>query len=330
MKLLCITDPLTHPADDTTVRLYERLPEDRRFEMYHLEASRVGPADEIPVLRISSPVSFQAFRALADEPTDSARYTDFDLVFSRADKPYPPAFLPGLTRQEGRTRFVARPSSVQACDHRAFYRTHLEQFLPPGLMTRDVAEAIAFITEMGHVVAKSNRSYGGKGVSRIWRQGDRWSIQHGTGDDSIQRGSIEELLEVLFSRDPEEYELVRFLPNVTAGDKRILVVDGEIYGGFLRLASDGGWINNLTRGGTMHAASVTPGEVRVIEATCGLYHEQGLHTLGYDFLMGESGAWVLSEVNASGNIGGYHQLERTSGKPVLPRLFDWLLEFATR
>ncbi len=329
MKLLCVTDPLTHPADDTTVAIYNRLPDDQRFEMYHLEASEVGPEDEIPVQRIPTPLSFQAFRVLPNGPRVMARFSDFDLVYGRADLPYPPGFLPGLICQEGRTRFVARPSGMLACARRSFYRAHADQFLPPGLMTRNLAEAVDFIARTGAVVAKTNKSYGGKGVSRIWRQGQRWWVQHGTGEGA-PHASLEALCEALFARDPEEYEFVRYLPNVTAGDKRVLVVDGQIYGGFLRLAGDGAWINNLTKGGTVHAAIVAPGEARAIRATCGLYHERGLHTLGYDFLLGDSGAWLLSEINATSNIGGYHRLEVTSGRPVMTRLFDWLLDFASR
>jgi hypothetical protein len=97
------------------------------------------------------------------------------------------------------------------------------------------------------------------------------------------------------------------------------------------MATDGSWINNLTEErGVALAGTVTPAEAAVIEATCWTYHERGLYALGYDFLVGDSGEWILSEINASGNIGGYGFLERTSGRPVFPRLLDWLLKFPTR
>ena len=329
MRLLCITDPLTHPHDDATVVLYSRLAVDPRFELFHLEVSRVGGAEEVPVLRIRAPLSFQEFRSLASQPTTQARITDFDLVFSRADKPYPPDFLLSLIRHEGKARFVARPSSVLECDVRTFYRRHASAFLAPGLVTRDLTEASRFVRATGSVVAKRNRSYGGKGVSRIWRQGPEWRLQHGRGE-AVGAASLEELLESLLAIDPEPWEFVKYLQNVSAGDKRVLVVEGEIYGAFLRMATDGSWINNLTTGGTSLAATVTPAEAAVVQATCGIYHQRGLYALGYDFLMGDSGGWVLSEINASGNIGGYHRVEETSGVPVVPRLLDWLLEFAAR
>ena len=329
MRLLCICDPLTKTPRDTTVELYNRLAADRRFVLYHLEASQVGLSDEIPVLRVAAPLAFQEFRSLASHPTERARYTDFDLVYSRTDKPFPSGYLPGLIRLEERVRFVARPSSVLECDQRTFYRDRASPFLPAGLVTRDVEEASRFIRATGTVVAKQNRSYGGKAVWRIRPVGNSWSRDNGNGIvDAHDR--VEPLVERLLASDPEPFEFVRFLPNVGAGDKRVIVVDGEILGAVLRKARDGSWINNLTRGGTAEAAQVTEAERATVAATCGSYHERGLFVIGYDFLLDEGGGWVLSEVNPGGNIGSCVELEATSGKPVLKRLLDWLLEFAAR
>jgi glutathione synthase/RimK-type ligase-like ATP-grasp enzyme len=329
VRLLCITDPLTHPEWDSTVHLYYHLSEDPRFEFYHLEASRVGAAPVIPVLRMTTRPSFQEFLALAERPTEPARFTDFDLVFSRADKPYPPGFLPTLIRHERDTRFVARPSSILECDVRTFFRSRVPHLLPPGVITRSIPEACGFIRATGTVVAKRNRSYGGRGVSRIRREGNSWLLDRGTGDLESHRRP-EELVGALFASDPEPFEFVRFLPNVGAGDRRVYVIEGEIYGAILRVATDGSWINNLTHGGRALAAEVTDSDVEAIQATWGMYAERGLHALGYDFLQDDSGRWLLSEINASGNIGGYGSLEELSGKPVYSRIVDWLWDFGAR
>lgn len=329
VKLLCITDPLTHPSTDTTPEVYNRLAVDPRFDLFHLDAHGVGREPEVPVSRITGPLTYPEFRAISNRPVEGARFGDFDLVWSRTDKPFPSGFLDGLIRHEQNTRFVARPSSQLECDHRGFYRARASQFMPPGIVTRRIDEAAGFIRSTGTAVAKRNRSYGGKGVSRIWCQGARWRIQTGAGMTS-EYDTLEEVLEALFATDSEPYEFVQYQKNVSAGDKRVLVVEGEIYGAFLRVATDGGWVNNITSGGTALAATVTPGEAEAVRATCAMYHERGIYTLGYDFLLGDSGAWMLSEINAGPNIGGYHWLERTSGVPVFPRLFDWLMNLASR
>ena len=328
MKLLCITDPLTHPPFDTTVELYNRLAADPRFELFHLDAHRFGTGSALPVTRVSRPLAFAEFLALAEWPTIPAAFAEFDLVISRTDKPYPPGHLEALIRHENDTRFVARPSSVRDCDDRVFCRSVAARFMPPGILTRSREEAGEFIRSHGKVVAKRNRSYGGKGVAKLWCEGIRWLVEHPRGVRR-EHDTLEGLLEPLFASDPEPFEFVRYLERVTAGDKRVLVVDGEIYGGFLRVATDGGWINNLTSGGAAHPAAVTPREEAIVLATCRRYHERGLYALGYDFLLGDSGEWTLSEINASGNIAGYGELERTSGLPVYRRFLDWLTAFPT-
>jgi glutathione synthase/RimK-type ligase-like ATP-grasp enzyme len=328
MKLLCITDPLTHPPTDTTVELYNRLAEDPRFELFHLEAGAVGDGSTLPVARVSRPLAFGEFLALAEEPTTPAAFAEFDLVFSRTDKPYPPGHLEALIRHEDDTRFIARPSSVRRQDDRVFCRSVASRFMPAGIVTRSMEEAGQFIRSHGKVVAKRNRSYGGKGVAKLWREGIRWLVEH-PGGVRQERDTLEGILEPLFASDPEPFEFVRYLERVTAGDKRVLVVDGQIYGGFLRVATDGGWINNLTSGGGAHPATVTPREEAIILATCQRYHDRGLYALGYDFLVDDSEEWTLSEINASGNIGGYGDLERTSGLPIFRRFLDWLAAFPT-
>ena len=330
MKILCISDPLTKIPRDSSVALYNRLAEDPRFELYHLDANAVGPDDEIPVLRIPAPLSFQEFQSLAANPTTpAARYTDFDLVYSRTDKPFPPAFLPGLIRQEKKVRFVAPPSSVLDCDPRTFYRSHFDGLLPPGLVTRSITDAASFIRKTGAVVVKQNRSYGGKGIWRIRPVGALWVLDHGR-DDLESCGRPEPLVERVLDTDADPFEFVRFLPNVGAGDKRVIVLDGEILGAILRVATDGSWINNLGRGGRAAEAMVGESERKVIEATSKVYHERGLFFIGYDFLQDDGGEWIVSEINPGGNIGGFTGLERVTGRSLFPRLLDWLLELAAR
>ncbi len=328
MKLLCITDPLTHPPADATVELYNRLAEDPRFELFHLEAGRVGSGFGIPVTPIPRALAFHEFQRLADWPSASAEFTDFELAFSRADRPYPPGYLEALVRHEKRTRFVARPSSVRDHGDRVFYRSVASPFMPAGIVTRSARPAREFIRFHKKVVVKQNQSYGGKGVAKLWCEGTQWFIDR-PGTPRQEHPSLERLLEALFASDSEPFEFVRYLERVAEGDKRVLVIDGEIYGGFLRVATDGGWINNISSGGVARPATVTPREEEIIGATWRAYQERGLFALGYDFLMDDSGEWILSEINV-GNLAGFGELEQTSGLPAFDRLLDWLAAFPTR
>lgn len=328
MKMLCITDPLTHPPTDTTVALYNCLAVDPRFDFFHLEAGRVGDGTGLSVTRVPRALAYEEFLALAQWPVERAEFGDFDLTYSRADRPYPPGYLDALVRHEDETRFVARPSSIRDQADRGFCRRVAERHMPPGILTRSIDQAEQFIQAQGKVVAKKNQSYGGKGVTRIWSEGTRWCME-GVAEQREERSSLGEILLPLFASDTDPFEFVRYLENVSMGDKRVLVVEGDIYGAVLRVAPNGGWINNITSGAIPHPATVTAREEEIIQATCSRYHELGLYALGYDFLVGDTGEWILSEIN-SGNTGGYGSIERLSGRPVFSRFLDWLALFSAR
>jgi glutathione synthase len=327
MRLLCITDPGTHLPNDFTVTVYNRTSEDPRFELFHLDANNVGPDPTIPVSPIPSAMTWEEFLGMSNRPVVTAEYRDFDLVWSRTDKPFPPGFLDGLIRREEDTRFVARPSSMLTFDLRSFHRSVAGQFMPPGLMTRDADEAAQFVQVRGAAVAKRNRSYGGRDVWRIRPDGSGlWRAQQGTRPEHAP-AELDAVLQHLFSLDPDLWEFVEYQENVSAGDKRILTVEGEIYGSFLRLAPPDSWINNVTSGGSYHRSTVTAREAEVIAATSRTYDDIGLPILGYDFLLGNSGEWVLSEINAGPNVGGFNFAQEVSGEPVMDRLFDWIHRF---
>jgi len=324
IRLLCITDPLTHPPFDTTVDLYRLFPADPRFQLFHLHVEQLGDGESFPVTPVPRPLDYQEFRALGAAQAEPARFTDFDLAFSRADRPFPPGYMETLARHEDIVQFVGgRPSGLIECGGRGFYRSIASRFMPAGTVTRDVAEAADFVRTHRRVVAKRNRSYGGKGLARIWEEEGRWWIEWASGERRVH-GQLEAVLEELFASDPDPFEFVRYLDSVVAGDKRVLVVEGELYGAFLRLAAGGGWINNQTSGGSVHPATITPREEAIVRATWQAYQDRGVELLGYDFLVDDTGQPMLSEINASSNIGGYGVVEQTTGVPVYPRLLDWI------
>lgn len=122
-------------------------------------------------------------------------------------------------------------------------------------------------------------------------------------------------------------QLVRYLQHVQQGDKRIVVVDGEIYGAYLRRSKSGHWVNNVSGDGECLLAEITDAEKNAIAHTVKAYQTLGLYTLGYDFLLDDDGIWRISEINA-GNIGGFARLEQLTQTPIMARFIDWLINFA--
>ena len=109
------------------------------------------------------------------------------------------------------------------------------------------------------------------------------------------------------------------------GRQKVIVVDGEIYGAYIRRSKSGHWVNNVSDDGECILATITLAEREAIANTVSEYQQRGLHTLGYDFLL-DDGIWRISEMNA-GNIGGFARLEQLTQTPIMARLVDWLISF---
>lgn len=321
-KLLCITDPATHPATDSTVELYRRLSLDPRWEFYHTHPSLVKADSPAAVVAVPPDVQYQQFLTLSETPARRIPWSSFDLVVNRCDEPLPAGYLETLISLEGHVRFAASPRGMLRAIGREYTRAVAGTYLPEWIATRSAAEAAQFIARLQTVVAKKERSYGGKGVFKIFREHEQW-IMESALLGARRFAELNVLLEELFRLDPLPFEFVRYLPRVVEGDKRVLVLEGEILGAYLRISRGGGWINNGTLGGYEAPSAVLDNEREVVESTWRKFHEIGLPILGYDFLTADDGSTILSEIN-SGNVGGFGQLERCSGRPVFAQLLDWL------
>lgn len=327
MKLLCITDPSTHPSFDTTLSLYRTFAADPEIDFFHTPVSKVDASGFFHTVAVTGKLNNEDFMRLDEQALTQLSPSEVDLVFCRADEPVPKDFFENLSRLEEEVRFVNRPSQLAYTRCKDFLEECGKHYLPDHIFSSSYGEIEAFFKRFNPIVAKSNVGYGGKGVYKIWQQGNS-VFTNNVGEGSREYFSLKEVLDHLFEIDSgSAYEFVRYLKNIDAGDKRILVVSGDVYGAFLRKAKTDTWVHNVTSGAGYHRSDITEREFQVIENTYGHYQKRGVHTLGYDFLMDDDGEWILSEVNA-GNIGGYDWLEEITGEPVMERLVQWIKEFA--
>ncbi|ESA38633.1 glutathione synthetase [Leptolyngbya sp. Heron Island J] len=327
MKLLCITDPITHPDFDTTIGLYQLFAANPAIEFFHAPVSSIDGSSQFQSVPISGHLSKEAFFQLDRQPRIALPASELDLIFNRADEPVPADFFDHLSQLETTVRFVNQPSQVAYTRRKDFLESYGQAYLPDHIFSADYDEIEAFFQRFNPIVAKMNVSYGGKGVYKIWQVGDTVftdNIQEGCLTYPSLRAAIAHLKHIDSSSD---YEFVRFLKNIDVGDKRVLVVDGEIYGALLRKAKTDTWVHNITAGAAYYTAPVTERERMIIAETYDHYSRRGVYTLGYDFLMDDDGEWILSEVNA-GNIGGYDWLEEITGDPILERLTQRLFQLA--
>ena len=109
---------------------------------------------------------------------------------------------------------------------------------------------------------------------------------------------------------------MRYLKNVSQGDRRILIVGGEILGASLRLPRQGSWLCNVSQGGKLVANTPIDEEHKIIEMISPNLLDKGILLFGADTLVNDEGERVLSEINTI-SIGGFPQAETLTRKPEI-------------
>ena len=167
------------------------------------------------------------------------------------------------------------------------------------------------------IVLKPLKEYGGKGLMRI--KGD----QAWMGDNLISTQKLLNDIESILVADG--YLAMEFLPNVSQGDKRLLVVDGEIMAASLRLPKEGSWLCNVAQGGQSVSSIPEPEEIEMIQELQPVLKAKGIFIYGVDTLVNNEGKRVLSEINTL-SIGGFPQAEKQTGLPILSRTIDKIID----
>ena len=109
-----------------------------------------------------------------------------------------------------------------------------------------------------------------------------------------------------------------FLPEVTAGDKRILLLDGDPLGAILRVPQGGDLRSNIHVGGRVDAAELDDADRRIIAAVAPRLRRDGLYFVGLDVIGGK-----LTEVNVTSPTG-IQQASRLGGENLEAKVLDWL------
>jgi glutathione synthase len=225
-----------------------------------------------------------------------------DVVLLRQDPPFDLAYISSthiLERVAARALVVNDPASVRNAPEKLFVMEFAD-LMPPTLITRDRAAIERFRAEHGEVVMKPLFGHGGASVFKVARRDPNF-------------GSLFDLFSTIF-REP--WVVQRFLPAVSLGDKRILLVDGEPLGAVNRVPAEDDIRSNMVRGGAAAATELSDRE-RAICARLGPHLKQrGLLFVGLDVIDG----W-LTEINVTSPTG-LRALKSIGGPDLAPRIMD--------
>jgi len=258
----------------------------RGHRLFHYLAEDLGYEDG-RVRAKTRPVTVQRvagdhFEAGEAQVLDLA--TDVDVVLMRQDPPFDIGYITAtylLERVVNDTLVVNDPRAVRDAPEKLFV-LDFAHFMPPTLITRSLAELKAFHAKHGEIVLKPVHGYAGGAVFRIGRDG----------------ANLAALAELFGHVWREPYIAQAFLPAVAEGDKRIVLVDGEVAGAINRKPPDGEIRSNLALGGSAFATELSDREHEICAAIGPELKRRGLLFVGIDVIGG-----FLTEINVTSPTG---------------------------
>lgn len=280
--------------------------QERGHALYHYGVESLTLDENGRLHALAHPVTVQ--RVAGDhfrlgEPMRLDLGRDTEVVLMRQDPPFHMGYITAthlLERIEGETLVVNNPVSVRNAPEKVFV-LDFRQFMPPTLVTRSVAEVREFQQRHGAVVIKPIHGNGGKAIFRVPESGDNLSA----------------LIEVFNQTWPEPHMVQPFLPEVSEGDKRIVLVDGEYAGAINRLPGAGEFRSNLAVGGSAEPTELTAREEEICAALGPRLKELGLIFVGIDVI---GGKW-LTEINVTSPTG-IVAIDNFNGTDTAGRIWD--------
>jgi glutathione synthase len=225
-----------------------------------------------------------------------------DVVLLRQDPPFDLAYVTTthlLERIHPATLVVNDPRSVRDAPEKLFVM-NFPELMPPTLIARDRAAIEAFRAEHGDVVMKPLYGFGGAAVFKV-----------GPSDPNF--GSLFDLFSTTL-REP--WVIQKFLPAVSKGDKRIILVDGEPRGAVNRVPAADDIRSNMVRGGAARETELTERERAICERIGPELKRRGLLFVGIDVIDG-----YLTEINVTSPTG-IRAIKRLGGPDVAVAIWD--------
>jgi glutathione synthase len=229
-----------------------------------------------------------------------------DILLMRQDPPFDMGYITAtylLERLTDRVLIVNNPAEVRSAPEKLLV-TQFPQFCPPTLVSRDPALFAAFHAEHEDIVIKPLYSCGGEGVFRLTPNAPNLGV----------------IVELYLEKFREPFIAQRYIPEVKAGDKRIILCDGTPIGAVLRAPKDGEHRANFHAGGTAIKTTLTPRETEICATIGPELRRRGLLFVGIDVI-----GPYLTEINVTSPTG-LQEINTLNQDCLEATLWDGILE----
>ncbi len=226
----------------------------------------------------------------------------FDVVWLRQDPPFDMGYITTthiLDMIHPKTLVVNDPFWVRNYPEKLLV-LNFPDLTPPTMVARDLETLKSFRAKHGDVILKPLYGNGGAGVFKL------------TKDD----GNLASLHELFAGINREPLIMQKFLPDVSKGDKRVILIDGEPVGAINRVPAEGETRSNMHVGGRPEKVALTERDREICAAIGPLLREKGQVFVGIDVI----GNW-LTEINVTSPTG-IQELERFDGTNVAAKIWE--------
>ncbi|MCT4607660.1 MAG: glutathione synthase [Pelagimonas sp.] len=304
MKIAFQMDPITEVNidADSSFRMAEEA-QKRGHELFYYGPDQLAYDEG----RITARGHWMTVRRVADTPAvlgDAVvvDLADMDVVWLRQDPPFDMHYITTthlLDRLEGQTLVVNNPFWVRNYPEKLLV-LNFPDLTPPTTIARDLQTIKSFKERHGDVILKPLYGNGGAGVFRL------------TPEDK-NLTSLHELF-TGFSREPLIVQ--KFLPDVSNGDKRVILVDGEPVGAINRVPAKGEVRSNMHVGGRPEKVELTARDREICARIGPVLRDHGQVFVGID-VIGD----YLTEINVTSPTG-IQELERFDGVNIAEKIWE--------
>ncbi|ENR88384.1 glutathione synthetase [Brucella abortus 78/32] len=269
----------------------------RGHELFHYTPDRLSMRDGVVSARVEKMEvrDVKGDHYTLGEPV-RRDLTEMDVILLRQDPPYDMNYITTthlLERIHPKTLVVNDPAWVRNSPEKIFV-TEFPDLMPETLITKDPQEVMDFRREFGDIILKPLYGNGGAGVFHL-ADGDR---------------NLTSLLEMFGQLFREPFIAQRYLKDVRAGDKRIILIDGEPVGALNRVPSETDARSNMHVGGRPEQSKLTPREREICARIGPSLKERGFILVGID-VIGD----YMTEINVTSPTG-IREIERFDGTNI--------------
>ena len=229
---------------------------------------------------------------------------NMDIIFIRQDPPFDMSYITStylLEYIENEVKIINRPSQIRNSPEKLFLNkwNHLT---PKTLITRNNKEIFSFREKYQDIIIKPLYGNGGSGVFYVKK------------DDK----NFNSLIEMFLKIESEPFIIQEYLPEITQGDKRVILFNGEPVGAINRIPGDFDIRANLHVGGEAIKTSLSKKDLEICETIGPSLKEKGLFLVGIDIIGGK-----LTEINVTSPTG-FREIFRFNGINLARNLLELL------